>query len=115
MKEFHIVKDLVKPGDWLAKLDMKDTYFLVSVDPSHQKFLQFQWQGNLYQFHCLPFDLFIYLDDLLILCSCWNTLLIQLQLIKNLFQMLGFLINRKKSQLEAIWPLSGIKVNQEDF
>ena len=57
MEGFHMVKDLVKPGDWLAKLDLKDAYFLVPVDPNHQKFLQFQWQGNLYQFHCLPFGL----------------------------------------------------------
>ena len=42
MEGFHMVKDLVKPGDWLAKLDLKDAYFLVPVDPSHQKYLQFQ-------------------------------------------------------------------------
>ena len=125
MEGFHMVKDLVKPGDWLAKLDLKDAYFLVPVDPNHQKFLQFQWQGNLYQFHCLPFGLscaprtftklmkpvvaflrergirlIIYLDDLLILCNCQDTLLSQLELIKDLFQTLGLLINNKKSQLE---------------
>ena len=125
MEGFHMVEDLVKPGDWLAKLDLKDAYFLVPVDPNHQKFLQFQWQGNLYQFHCLPFGLscaprtftklmkpvvaflrergirlIIYLDDLLILCNCRDTLLSQLELIKDLFQTLGLLINNKKSQLE---------------
>ena len=42
MKGFHMVKDLIKPGDWLAKIDLKDAYFLVPVHPSHQKFLQFQ-------------------------------------------------------------------------
>ena len=41
MEGFHMVKDLVKPGDWLAKLDLKDVYFLVPIDPNHQKFLQF--------------------------------------------------------------------------
>ena len=127
MEGFHMVKDLVKPGDWLAKLDLKDAYFLVPVDPNHQKFLQFQWQGNLYQFHCLPFGLscaprtftklmkpvvaflrergirlIIYLDDLLILCNCRDTLLSQLELIKDLFQTLGLLINNKKSQLESL-------------
>jgi len=52
MEGFYMVKDLVKPGDWLTKLDLKDVYFLIPVDPSHQKYLQFQWQGN-----CLPFGL----------------------------------------------------------
>ena len=41
-------------GDWLAKIDLKDAYFLVPVHPSHQKFLQFQWQDGLYKFQCLP-------------------------------------------------------------
>jgi len=31
---FHMIKDLVRPVDWLAKLDLKDAYFLV---PNHQK------------------------------------------------------------------------------
>ena len=44
--------------------------------------------------------LIIYLDDLLIFCNCQDTLLSQLELIKDLFQTLGLLINNKKSQLE---------------
>ena len=54
MEGFHMIKDLVKPGDWLAKLDLKDAYFQVPIHPSHQKYLQFYWQETLYQFHCLP-------------------------------------------------------------
>ena len=52
-----MVKDLVKPGGWLAKIDLKDVYFLVPVHPSYKKFHQFQWQDSLYQFQCLPFGL----------------------------------------------------------
>ena len=29
MEDFHMMKDLVKPADWLTKLDLKDAYFLV--------------------------------------------------------------------------------------
>ena len=119
-----MVKDLIKPGDWLAKIDLKDVYFLVPVYPS-QKFLQFQWQDRLYQFQSLPFSLscapctftklmklvvallrergirlIVYLDNILILCSCLNTLINQLRFVRDLFQVLGLLINEKKSQLD---------------
>ena len=125
MEGFHMVKDLIKPGDWLAKIDLKDAYFLVPVHPSHQKFLQFQWQDMLYEFQCLPFGLscaprtftklmkpvvallrergirlIVYLDDILILCSCRDTLINQLRFVRDLFQVLGLLINEKKSQLD---------------
>ena len=125
MEGFHMVKDLIKPGDWLAKIDLKDAYFLVPVHPSHQRFLQFQWQDRLYQFQCLPFGLscaprtftklmkpvvallrergirlIVYLDNILILCSCWDTLINQLRFVRDLFQVLGLLINEKKSQLD---------------
>ena len=32
-----MVKDLVKPEDWLAKADLKDAYFLVPVHPQSPK------------------------------------------------------------------------------
>ena len=38
MEGFRMVKDIIKPGDWLAKIDLKDAYFLVPVHYSHQKF-----------------------------------------------------------------------------
>ena len=129
MEGFHMVNDLVKPGDWLAKIDLKDAYFLVPVDPNHQKYLQFQWQGSLYQFHCLLFDLscncapctftklmkpvvaflrerriklIIYLDDLLVLCNCQDTQIKQMEFIMDLFQMLGLIINNKKSHHKSL-------------
>ena len=127
MEGFHMVKDLAKPGDWLTKLDLKDAYFLVPIDPSHQKYLQFLWQGVTYQFCCLLFGLscapctfaklikpvvaflrergirlIIYLDDLLFLGSCRNTLLNQMEFVRDLFQTLGLIINDKKSQMEPV-------------
>ena len=41
MEGFHMTKDLVKPEDWLAKIDLKDAYFLVPIHPSHQQALMF--------------------------------------------------------------------------
>ena len=31
MEGFHMVKDLAEPKDWMAKIDLKDAYFLVPV------------------------------------------------------------------------------------
>ena len=41
MEGFHMVRDLVRQGDWLAKIDLKDAYFLIPVYSGYQKFLQF--------------------------------------------------------------------------
>ena len=94
MEGFHMVKELVRPQDWVMKVDLKDAYFLVPIHPDHHKYLQFQWEAQIYQFCCLPFGLscaptvftklmkpvvaflrergmrlIIYLDDMLVICN----------------------------------------------
>ena len=34
MEGLHYVKQSVTPGDWLAKIDLKDTYFSIRPLPS---------------------------------------------------------------------------------
>ena len=50
MDGFHMIKDLVRPEDLMAKLNLKDAHFLVQIHPDHQKYLQFHWQRTFYQF-----------------------------------------------------------------
>ena len=38
---------------YMASIDLKDAYYSVPIDESHQKFLKFQCQEALYQFTCL--------------------------------------------------------------
>ena len=45
---------LMKPGCYMASIDLKDTYYTVPICKEHQKFLKFQWKGNLYQYVCFP-------------------------------------------------------------
>ena len=48
---------LVRPNDWLAKLDLKDAYLTVPVHPSYQKYLRCIWKGEYYQCLSMPFGL----------------------------------------------------------
>ena len=57
LEKFHMVRNLVRQGDWLTKIYLKDAYFLIPVHPGHQKFLQFTWKVSLYQLYCLAFGL----------------------------------------------------------
>ena len=45
---------LMKPGSYMASIDLKDAYYLVPICKDHQKFLKFEWKGVLYQFVCFP-------------------------------------------------------------
>ena len=58
MEGIHTLKTLLQPGDWLAKVDLKDAYFSILIHPNHGKYLSFQLgQNKAYQFICLPFGL----------------------------------------------------------
>jgi len=55
MEGIYLVQDLVQPGDFMATLDLKDAYFSIPIFPNDRKFLRFIWEGEVYQFTCLPF------------------------------------------------------------
>lgn len=38
----------------MASIDLKDAYYSVPIAPEHQKYLKFQWQGQLFKFTCFP-------------------------------------------------------------
>lgn len=124
LEDIKLVAKLVSRGDYLAKLDLEDAYFLVYIHKESRKFLRFRFQSQLYEFCCLPFGLstapFIftkilkpvlsflrkygylsvaYLDDILCIdpdfCSCKENLLTTIKLLETL----GFIINWKKSVL----------------
>ena len=125
MEGLETVKSLIREGDWLVKLDLKDAYLTIPIFSGDQKYLRFIWGGRIFQFTCLPFGLcsaprsftkllkvvvaffrsrglrmVIYLDDILLLNQVKDDLLSDLRLVIDTLQALGFLISWDKSMTD---------------
>ncbi len=115
------LKDLIKPGDWLAMVDLKDAYFVISIDPSYRKYLRFVVDNQTYQFNCLPFGLaaapwvftktlkpvaatlcqmgvrlICYIDDILLLAETQTVAEEQVKGLQYLLECLGFIVHPDK-------------------
>ena len=55
MEGIQSLRELILPGDFMIKLDLKDAYFSIPIHTTQQRFLSFMWEGQSYQFTCLPF------------------------------------------------------------
>ena len=124
MEGIHMLKDTLKPGDWMTKVDLKDAYFMIPMASHHRRLLRFQWQGETYQFNCLPFGLssapwvftkttrpvvailrslglrlIIYIDDILIMATSPKVAREHTAGLIFLLENLGFIINHPKSLL----------------
>ena len=111
----------VREGDFLASLDLKDTYFQIPIHPSSRKLFRFMSEGTVYQFRALCFGLstapqvftrvfaavsawahshgirlLCYLDDWLILASSEQEAKQAVQSLLSLCLTLGIVINEKK-------------------
>ena len=124
MEGLHTLKDLLKPGDWMAKVDLTDAYFNIPMHKTQRKYLRFVWSGETYQFNCLPFGLssapwvftktlkpgaallremgvrlIVYIHDILILAETKERAQEQAEALVYLLECLGFILNCKKSVL----------------
>ena len=125
MEGIHMLKDLLKQGDFMAKIDLKDAYFAVPISEPDKKYLRFRWKSQMYQFNCLPFGLscapwvftkitkavaavlremgvriIMYIDDMLIMAESETLLRDHVKGVVYLLENLGFVINFPKSSLE---------------
>jgi hypothetical protein len=57
MEGIQTVKDLLKSGEWMTKVDLKDACFTIPSHKDHRALLRFMVQEHHYQFTCLPFGL----------------------------------------------------------
>ena len=54
MDTFPTAMKLIRPGCFMALIDLKDAYYSISVADEDRKFLMFEPKGTFYQFTCLP-------------------------------------------------------------
>ena len=54
MDTLDTVTRMMKPGCFMASVDLKDAYYTVPIHSDHQKYLKFMFNGTLYQYTCLP-------------------------------------------------------------
>jgi hypothetical protein len=54
METLEAAIKLMKPGCYMASIDLKDAYYTVAIHTEHQKYLKFEFNGILYQYTCLP-------------------------------------------------------------
>ncbi|CAB4003828.1 Hypothetical predicted protein, partial [Paramuricea clavata] len=60
MEGIHMLRDLLKKGDFFVKIDLKDAYLTVPIWKNHQKYLQFLWKDTMLEFaYAFPFGLAI--------------------------------------------------------
>ncbi|CAL8101581.1 unnamed protein product [Orchesella dallaii] len=130
MKSITMLRDILRKGMWMCKLDLKDAYFTIPVKHEHRKFLQFEWGGVTYQFTCLPFGLssapfaftkitkpivavlrqegillIIYLDDVFVTNTDKDSTKTSIDRAVQLFESAGFIINYERSVLNPVQKL----------
>ena len=136
----HTVKALIQKNDWLAKVDLKDAFFMIPMARQHRHLLLFTTGTETFQFNCFPFGLctaprvftkllkpaiellratgirlVIYMDDMLVMAHSNQMLREHVYQVLFLLENLGFIINSKESLLSPIQEIEflGMIVNSQ--
>ena len=54
MDTLDTVTKMIKPGCYMASVDLKDAYYTVPIQKDHQKVLKFEFKGCLYKIYLPP-------------------------------------------------------------
>ena len=115
---------MVRPGAYLASIDIKDAFYTVPIHPDHKKYLKFMWSARAHQFDAMPngykdamrvftklmkpvfsnlrekgYMSIIYVDDSLLYGDTFEECLENVIITLESLQELGFIIHSKKSVL----------------
>ena len=130
MESLKDVKDLIQPGDFMAKIDLKDAFFHVPLARESRHLTAFHWQGRSFLFKAMCFGLapaprvftklakvpmallrhwgiraVIYLDILILFARSKESMNETIDLVLCLFKRLGYTINHAKSILMPVQKL----------
>ncbi|RCN44856.1 hypothetical protein ANCCAN_09138 [Ancylostoma caninum] len=120
--------DLLQPGYFMAKIDMRDAYFSIPIRITDRNYLAFCYGGKLYRFRALPFDLssahyaytrlrngdaLVYLDDWIFLANSEEWLRQQLRTALETFGDLGLILNTEKSQHEPVQSIEFLGMTRD--
>ena len=126
----------VEKGDYAFKIDLQDAYFHVPIHPSSRKYLRFAFENRVYQFQVLPLGLntapqvftrlghtvtaylhrqgvsvIPYLDDWLVHHPDRQILLRHQALLIDTLDLVGLILNRKKSELDLTQDLQFLGIH----
>ena len=124
LEDQKTVMRLLTKNSYMASIDLKDAFHLISIAEEDRKYLRFEFNYKLYQFNCLPFGIctapyqftkitkplvqflrgqgfmsVIYLDDILLISKSKQDCLVNISVTKETLESLGFIINWEKSCL----------------
>jgi len=130
MESITTVRELLRPGDWMVKLDIRKAYWHLPMATSAKPFLRFWFEDKHFQYRTMPFGLncaprsftkFLkpvvakmraqgvrivqYLDDMLIMASSGEECVHHLRVLVGLLSRLGISINVEKSILQPCQEL----------
>ena len=54
MEGLSDVLNIMRPGIWMASVNLRDAYYSIPVHEEDQKSFSFAWGENYYRFLCLP-------------------------------------------------------------
>ena len=131
MENFKTVVNLIEENCYMASIDLQDAYYSVNICESDKKFLRFLWNGQLYQFSCLPngltsaprwftklmkpifselrrqgFVSVYYLDDTWLMGRTESECLNNVRATADILQKAGFIINIVKSNFQPLQKVS---------
>ena len=124
MDDLKTAMELIRPNWYMASLDMSDAYFTLPLHESSKRFVNFLWDGKIYQYHALPFGVcsapyiftkvlkpifsrfrlnggigFSYIDDCLVIAKTPEECNYHMSFLANELTNAGFYINYEKSDL----------------
>ena len=138
METPEAIRTSLQQREWVTSIDFKDAYFHIPIQEQSRKYLRFHVEGWTYQFKALPFGLSTapleftvvakevklmairkgirihqYLDDWLVRARSHQVCLQHTQILVEICQKLGWLVNMDKSELDPkqIFDFVGYQFN----